>query len=58
MTKKTSSILSVLFFILAVLPLIFGLTKGGNGIYLAVINVSIFIPLYFSVLGLVYGLKE
>ncbi|WP_408009595.1 hypothetical protein ACJROX_04650 [Pseudalkalibacillus sp. A8] len=56
MSKKTFSVLSGVFFILAVFPLIAGLTRWGNKIYVAVLSISIFSPLIFSLLGLTFGL--
>jgi hypothetical protein len=56
MTKKYYSILSGIFFIMAIFPLIAGLTKWGNEIYVAVLNVSIFLPLIFGVGGLIFAL--
>jgi hypothetical protein len=55
MTKKNYSILSVVFFIMAIFPLIAGLTKWGNPIYVAVLNISVFLPLIFGVLGLIFA---
>lgn len=56
MTKKYYSIFSGMFFIMAIFPLIAGLTKWGNEIYVAVLNSSIFSPLIFGVLGLIFAL--
>ncbi|MBM7553958.1 hypothetical protein [Thalassobacillus pellis] len=56
MTKKYCSILSVSFFTLAVFPLLAGLTEWGNALYVAVINISIFLPLILGVLGLIFAL--
>ncbi|WP_085505188.1 hypothetical protein [Thalassobacillus devorans] len=56
MTKKYCSILSVSFFILAVFPLLAGLTEWGNALYVAAINISIFLPLILGVLGLIFAL--
>ncbi|MGM0830277.1 MAG: hypothetical protein ACQEU4_18805 [Bacillota bacterium] len=56
MTKKYYSIFSGVFFIMAIFPLIAGLTKWGNEIYVAVLNISIFLPLIFGVLGLIFAL--
>jgi hypothetical protein len=55
MLKKYYSIFSGVFFIMAVFPLIAGLTKIGNVVYVAVLNVSIFLPLIFGVLGLLFA---
>jgi hypothetical protein len=41
---------------MAIFPLIVGLTKWGNEIYVAVLNFSIFLPLIFGVLGLIFVL--
>ncbi|MCM3594886.1 hypothetical protein M4D55_03670 [Metabacillus idriensis] len=56
MSKQNTSLLSGVFFILGVIPLIVGLTKWGNGIYVAVLSVSIFLPLILNVLGLIFAL--
>jgi hypothetical protein len=56
MTKKYYLIISGVFFIMAIFPLLAGLTKWGNVIYVAVLNVSIFLPLIFGVLGLIFAL--
>ncbi len=56
MTKKYYSILSGVFFIMAVFPLAVGLTKWGNEFYIAVLNVSIFLPLILGVLGFIFAL--
>ncbi|MGR9049649.1 hypothetical protein ACQ4XT_13570 [Halobacillus faecis] len=56
MSKKSLSISSGLLFILTVFPIIAGLTRWGNGIFTAVLHISIFLPLTFAVLGLAAGL--
>jgi hypothetical protein len=56
MTKKYYSILSGLFSIMAIFPLIAGLTKWGNALYVAVLNISIFLPMIFGLLGLIFAL--
>ncbi|MYL53909.1 hypothetical protein GLW08_11230 [Pontibacillus yanchengensis] len=56
MVKKYYSFLSGAFFIFAVFPLIAGLTKWGNELYIAVINISIFLPLILGILGLIFAL--
>ena len=54
--KKYYSILSGVFFIMAVFPLIAGLTEWGNELYVAVLNVSILVPLILGVVGLIFAL--
>ncbi|MBN9653358.1 hypothetical protein J0K78_03690 [Halobacillus sp. GSS1] len=56
MSMKSLSISSALLFILTVFPLLAGLTRWGNDIFTAVLNISIFLPLIFGVLGLAAGL--
>ncbi|TYR77056.1 hypothetical protein FZC79_05000 [Rossellomorea vietnamensis] len=56
MKKQYYSVLSIVFFLLAVFPLIAGLTKWGNDLYAAVLNVSIFLPLIFGLAGLTFAL--
>jgi hypothetical protein len=56
MTKKYFSILSGVFFIMAVFPIVAGLTNWGNELYVAVLNVSIFLPLILGVLGFIFAL--
>jgi hypothetical protein len=56
MAKRYYSILSGAFFVMAVFPLAAGLTEWGNGLYVTVLNVSIFLPLIFGVLGLLFAL--
>lgn len=56
MSKKSLSISSALMFILPVFPLLAGLTRLGNDIFTAVLNIRNFSPLIFGVLGLVAGL--
>ncbi|MGF2617482.1 hypothetical protein FZC84_15320 [Rossellomorea vietnamensis] len=56
MKKKSYSVLSVVFFIMAVFPLIAGLTTWGNDLYAAVLNISIFLPLIFGLAGLTFAL--
>ncbi|NMH68301.1 hypothetical protein HF072_05860 [Bacillus sp. RO3] len=56
MAKKYYSIISGVFFIMASFPLIAGLTKWGNELYVAVLNISVFLPLIFGVLGLIFAL--
>ena len=36
-------------------PLLAGLTDWASGVYVAVIRVSLFLPLIFSILGLVFA---
>ncbi len=53
MFKKVSSILSILFFLSATLPFIFGLSLWGNGIYAFIINISFgVLSLFFACLGI------
>ncbi|QTC41572.1 hypothetical protein I7V34_21430 [Bacillus sp. V3] len=56
MAKRYYSILSGAFFVMPVFPLAAGLTEWGNGLYVTVLNVSIFLPLIFGVLGLLFAL--
>jgi hypothetical protein len=56
MTKKYYSILSGVFFIMAVFPIVAGLTNWGNELYVVVLNVSIFLPLILGVLGFIFAL--
>jgi hypothetical protein len=56
MAKRYYSILSGVFFVMAVFPLAAGLTEWGNGLYVSVLNISIFLPLISGVLGLLFAL--
>jgi hypothetical protein len=40
---------------MAISPLIAGLTNWGNGLYVAVLDISIFTPLVFGLLGLIFA---
>jgi hypothetical protein len=51
--KKTFSILSAVFFVIAVFPILAGLTSWGNDLFVSVLSVSVFLPFGFSVAGLV-----
>ncbi|MGD6793135.1 hypothetical protein [Metabacillus indicus] len=55
MPKKYFSILSACFLILSVLPLVAGLTKWGNPLYEWVLTISLFLPLSFALLGLIFA---
>ncbi|MGE7218522.1 hypothetical protein ACQKJC_18645 [Priestia koreensis] len=54
--KKYYSILSSVFFIMTTVPLLAGLTKSGNFLYVALLEVSIFFPLILGVIGLIFAL--
>ncbi|KOO47453.1 hypothetical protein [Priestia koreensis] len=54
--KKYYSILSGVFFIMATFPLLAGLTKFGNFLYVDLLKVSIFFPLVLGVIGLIFSL--
>ncbi|UNL86894.1 hypothetical protein [Priestia koreensis] len=54
--KKYYSILSGVFFIMTTLPLLAGLTKFGNFLYVDLLKVSIFFPLVLGVIGLIFSL--
>ncbi|KGP72868.1 hypothetical protein N782_09760 [Pontibacillus yanchengensis Y32] len=53
--KKLFTILSIVLFVLSIIPLI-GLTKWGNGIFVAVLEISLFLPLCFGFIGFVFAL--
>ncbi|UOR12810.1 hypothetical protein [Halobacillus amylolyticus] len=56
MSKKAFSILSALLFILTVFPIIAGPTRWGNGLFVFVLDISIYLPLILGGAGLVFGL--
>lgn len=53
--KKLFSIFSGLFFVLGTVPLLFSLSGWEDSFYVTVINISLFLPLIFSILGLVFA---
>ncbi|WLD92482.1 hypothetical protein [Alkalihalobacillus sp. AL-G] len=56
MSKKSFSYLSALFFVLSVFPLLAGLTRWGNGLYVYVLNINIYSPVIFGGIGLLFAL--
>ena len=56
MTKKYFTILSGIFFILTILPFSFATTTWGDKLFTLVINISLYLPLFFGGLGLIFGL--
>ncbi|MDX8290416.1 hypothetical protein SLL00_11460 [Metabacillus indicus] len=56
MSKKSRSLLSGFCFVIAVLPLLAGLTKWGNSLYTGVLEISVFLPLLFASAGLLFAL--
>ncbi|MGX1194561.1 hypothetical protein [Metabacillus sp. SLBN-84] len=56
MSKKSLSLLSGFCFVIAVFPLLAGLTKWGNSLYTGVLQISVFLPLLFASAGLLFAL--
>ncbi|MEW4326974.1 hypothetical protein Q0N12_09890 [Rossellomorea marisflavi] len=54
--KKTYSILSGAFSVMAIFPILAGLTKWGFPLYVAVLEVSLFLPFTLAFAGLVFAL--
>ncbi|KHF39932.1 hypothetical protein [Halalkalibacter okhensis] len=56
MFKRLFSLLSIIFFILSVVPLMAGLAQWGNRILAYILNISIYLPFVLGLVGLIFGL--